>query len=279
MSSLEIIFLGTGAGLSTTRAHTAIALRCPDGTTLLLDGSSGNSALRNGEAAGIRARDYDHVLLSHDHQDHLSGLMFVQGNRSRETPDETPLSIYGSSLALEGLRKAAVAGKVPDIRDGAAYNQAGRQVMRWKEVPREHRLELGPETVAWSFDVDHIPGSVGWRVESGGMSVVFSGDTTYSRGLVEAAQGADLLIHEALTPDSDHEFASSRLHSTSGDAARVAAEASVSQLVITHIDNAFHEDPTPLLEDAASHYTGPISAAYDLRRLSMPGRHQDSRTG
>ena len=113
MNALEIIFLGTGAGLSTTRAHTAIALRCPDGTTLLLDGSSGNSALRNGEAVGIRARDYDHVLLSHDHQDHLSGLMFVQGNRSRETPDETPLSIYGSSLALEGLRKAAVAGKSP----------------------------------------------------------------------------------------------------------------------------------------------------------------------
>ena len=53
MNSLEIIFLGTGAGMSTTRAHTAIAMRCPDGTTLLLDGSSGNSALRNGEAAGI----------------------------------------------------------------------------------------------------------------------------------------------------------------------------------------------------------------------------------
>ena len=64
MNTLEIIFLGTGAGLSTTRAHTAIAIRCPDGTTLLLDGSSGNSALRNGEAVGIRARDYDHVLLS-----------------------------------------------------------------------------------------------------------------------------------------------------------------------------------------------------------------------
>lgn len=272
MNELEIIFLGTGAGLSTTRAHTAIALRCPDGTTLLLDGSSGNSALRNGEAVGIRARDYDHVLLSHDHQDHLSGLMFVQGNRSRETPDETPLSIYGSSLALEGLRKAAVAGKVPDIRDGAAYNHSGKQVMRWQEISPGRKLELGPQTVAWSFDVDHIPGSVGWRVESGGMIVVFSGDTMYSRGLVEASQGADLLIHEALYTDAAVEMAHDRLHATSGDAARSAEQSSAKQLIITHIDNVFHEDPTPLLEDAAHTYTGPISAAYDLYRVSLEKR-------
>ena len=272
MSSLEIIFLGTGAGMSTTRAHTAIALRCADGTTLLLDGSSGNSALRNGEVAGIRALDYDHVLLSHDHQDHLSGLMFIQSRRSHETPEETPLSVYGSSAGLDGLRKAAVAGRIPDIRDGAAYNHSGRQVLRWREVPRGHKLELGPDTVAWSFDVDHIPGSIGWRIESGGMAVVFSGDTLYSRGLVEAAQGADLLIHEALATDAAHEWALGRLHSTSGDAARVAAQASAEQLILTHLDNAFHEDQTPLLEDAACHFTGPISTAHDLYRVRLDGR-------
>ena len=269
MSSLEITFLGTGSGMSTTRAHTAIAIRCDDGTTLLLDGSSGNSALRNGEAAGIRALDYDHVLLSHDHQDHLSGLMFIQGRRSHETTEETPLSIYGSAGGLEGLRKAAVAGRIPDIREDAAYNHGGRQIMRWQEVPRGHKLELGPETVAWSFDVDHIPGSIGWRVESGGMAVVFSGDTVYSRGLVEAAQGADLLIHEALATDAAHDMAVSRLHSTSGDAARVAFQASVARLILTHLDNAFHENQDPLLEDASRHYAGPISASYDLMQVSV----------
>ncbi len=272
MNALEIIFLGTGAGMSTTRAHTAIVLRCLDGTTLLLDGSSGNSALRNGEAAGIRALDYDHVLLSHDHQDHISGLMFVQGRRSHETPEEDPLSIYGSSSALAGLRKAADAGRVPDIRDGAAHNHAGRQVLRWKEVAPGHKLELGPDTVAWSFDVDHIPGSVGWRIESGGISIVFSGDTTYSRALVESAQGADALIHEALGTDDDYERVVGRLHSTSGDAARVAAQASVRELIITHIDNAFHENQTPLLEDATLHYDGPISFAYDLYRATLDCR-------
>ncbi len=255
--------------MSIARAHTAIALRCPDGATLLLDGSSGNSALRNGSAVGIRALDYDHVLLSHDHQDHLSGLIFIQARRSHETPDENPLSVYGSPAGLEGLRKAAVAGRVPKVRATSACNHAGRQVMRWQEVEPGRRLELGPDTTAWSFDVDHIPGSIGWRVESGGISVVFSGDTTYCPRLVEAAQGADLLIHEALTTDTAREFAVGRLHSTSGDAARAAAQASVGRLILTHLDNAFHENQAPLLEDAAHHYTGPITAAQDLMQLSI----------
>ena len=266
------MFLGTGAGMSTTRAHTAIAIRCADGATLLLDGSSGNSALRNGEACGIQASDYDHVLLSHDHPDHLSGLTFIQSRRSHVTTEETPLPVYGSAQALEGLRKAAVAARIPDIRANAAFNHNGREVLRWQEVPRGHKLALGPDTVAWSFDVDHIDGSIGWRVESGGVSVVFSGDTTYSPGLVEAAQGADLLIHEALCTDAAHDMAVSRLHSTSGDAARAAAQASVGRLILTHLDNAFHENQDPLLEDAARHYAGPISAAYDLYRVSPDGQ-------
>ena len=75
--------------------------------------------------------------------------------------------------------------------------------------------------------------------------MVFSGDTTYSRGLVEAAQGADLLIHEALTTDDEHASASYRLHSTSGDAARVAEQASVKQLIITHIGQRLPRKPRP----------------------------------
>ena len=141
-----------------------------------------------------------------------------------------------------------------------------------RKISPGHKLELGPQTVAWSFDVDHIPGSVGWRVESGGMAVVFSGDTMYSRGLVEASQGADLLIHEALYTDAAVEMAHGRLHATSGDAARSAEQSSAKRLIITHIDNVFHEDPTPLLEDAAGHYPGPISAAYDLCQVSLEKR-------
>jgi len=81
-----------------------------------------------------------------------------------------------------------------------------------------------------------------------------------------------LLIHEALYTDEAVDMAHGRLHATSGDAARSAEQSSAKKLIITHIDNFFHEDPTPLLEDAARHYPGPISAAYDLYRVSLEKR-------
>ena len=78
---MKITFLGTGAGSSTLRAHTGMALECPDGTKLLLDSSSGNSALRHAATVGLNLREFDDVLLSHDHPDHMSGIDFIEFNR------------------------------------------------------------------------------------------------------------------------------------------------------------------------------------------------------
>ena len=132
-SGIEVIFLGTGAGMSITRAHTAIALRCPDGTTLLLDGSSGNSALRNGAGgAGLRAPDYDHVLLS---QDHLSGLLFIQGRRTHESPEENPTVDLRQQHGPGGPSQGGSGGKgcptyatAPPTTTAAGRSCAGRKV-------------------------------------------------------------------------------------------------------------------------------------------------------
>ena len=73
MPDVRITFLGTGAGNCIHRAHTAIALDCSDGTRVLLDAGSGNSALVNGSKLGILAQDFHQVLLSHHHGDHMGG--------------------------------------------------------------------------------------------------------------------------------------------------------------------------------------------------------------
>ena len=77
-------------------------------------------------------------------------------------------------------------------------------------------------------------------------------------------QGADLLIHEALSTEDDKEGASRRGHCTAAEAARAAALAGAEQLVITHIDTPFHHNTQPLADEARSHYEGPVSVADDL---------------
>ena len=54
-----------------------------------------------------------------------------------------------------------------------------------------------------AFGVDHSPAepAVGFRFDYEGRSLVVSGDTSYSPVLVQAAAGADLLVHDALSPE------------------------------------------------------------------------------
>lgn len=271
MPEMKISFLGTGAGTSTNRAHTAMVFDCDDGTRLLIDTSSGNSVARNGSELGIPVESFDQVLLSHHHPDHMSGLLFVQFVRALERQDAPPLDIYLTEESLEWARKMCAANllNVTEVDQDGAKNADGRQVMRWNTVTPGQKVTLGPTTTASCFPADHISGAVGWRVVSGGMAVVFSGDTRFNPELIKASQGARLLIHEAFRTDEQKEYAGNHGHSTAGEAARSAAQAGVAELVLTHLDSAFHTDPQPLIDDAKKHFNGPITAASDLHQITV----------
>lgn len=267
---MKVTFLGTGAGNSSRRAHTCIAVECPDGTNLLLDASSGNSALRHAAAAGIDIRKFDDVLLSHDHPDHMSGIDFIQFDRAIFSEETVPLRVHASYEALEGLKRHSITTRlnIRDISGDFGRNYEGRKLLQWKPAAPGHAIELGPRTTAWHFPADHITGASGWRVESDGKAIVFSGDTRYSPQLVEASQGVDLLIHEAFCV-KDTVLARAAGHCTGGEAGRAAAEASAASLAITHLTDAYHTDSQPLGTEAAEHYAGPISLAYDCLQIKL----------
>ena len=272
-AEIKISFLGTGSGTSIHRAHTSIALECADGTHLLLDAGSGNSMLRNAAQLGILGPGFDQLLLSHHHPDHMDGLLFLQFWRTRSSPEGPPLRVYSTEEALEGARKLCMTSRLnlASVDQDGAYTAEGRQVLRWEATQDGRWVQLGATTRATAFPVDHISGAVGWRVESGGVSVVFSGDTRFSPNLVAAAKGARLLIHEAFCTETDKEYANTQRHSTGADAGRAAAQAGVAELVITHIATPFHFNPQPLADDARCYFHGPISVASDLYQMTVGG--------
>jgi ribonuclease Z len=68
-----------------------------------------------------------------------------------------------------------------------------------------------------------------------GRKIAFCGDTTYCENLVHLAKGAELLIHETTFSQQEEDLAKRNFHSTTTIAARVAKEAQVKQLILTHI--------------------------------------------
>jgi ribonuclease BN (tRNA processing enzyme) len=202
----------------------------------------------------------------------MGGLPYLQGQRTGVNRGGPPLQVYGTEESMAGVQRLFRATSITNQVDQDGLQTAsGRQLARWNPTQPGQWVPLSPQVRARAFPVDHISGAVGWRVESGGLSIVFSGDTRFSPSLVEAAQGAQLLIHEAISTETGREDAHRRAHSTAGDAARAAAASGAGQLVLTHIDNQYHIDPQPLVDEARKSFSGPVSVACDLYRLSVTG--------
>ncbi|KGG11924.1 MULTISPECIES: ribonuclease Z [Prochlorococcus] len=87
-----------------------------------------------------------------------------------------------------------------------------------------------------------------------GSSIVYCTDTIFSKAAIKLAKGADLLIHESTFAHKDIDMAYQRKHSTSTMAAQTAVEASVKQLVLTHLSPRYAPgnelSPNDLLNEA-----------------------------
>jgi ribonuclease BN (tRNA processing enzyme) len=131
--------------------------------------------------------------------------------------------------------------------------------------------------------VHHPPVSsaFGYRFDSADRSIVISGDTTPTKSLIDLAKGADVLVHDALfepaldrmtarVPNAQSLKQSILSHHTSAeDAGRVAREAGVKMLVLSHLIPA--DDPevtTQMWMDAARrNFDGEIVVGTDLMEI------------
>jgi ribonuclease BN (tRNA processing enzyme) len=109
--------------------------------------------------------------------------------------------------------------------------------------------------------VDHPVEAYGLRLEHGGRSLVYSGDTGPCAGLVELARGADVLLCEATWPHVTHwwEEPPPGVHMSGRQAGEHAAAAGVGRLLITHVPAWF--DGEELLAEAKAAFDGPVDLA------------------
>lgn len=83
------------------------------------------------------------------------------------------------------------------------------------------------------------------------ISYAYCSDTKFSKRVIKNVEGVDWLYHEATYDDSLRVKAHKRYHSTALEAATVAREAGVKQLILGHFSKRYL-DETPLLQEAQS---------------------------
>ena len=102
-----------------------------------------------------------------------------------------------------------------------------------------------------------------------GRLVVFTGDTRPCASVVDAAKGADLLIHEATFGEEEKDRAKETGHSTAKEAAQVALAAAAKRLVLCHVSARYSQSADELVKEAKEVF-GNVSVARDGLEIEVP---------
>jgi ribonuclease Z len=266
---LDLVFLGTSGSMPTAqRAPTAILLR-RGGERLLFDCAEGTQRqLLRSEVGLVELKE---IFLTHYHADHylgLPGMLKTFALRGRETP----ITIYGPrGLHKLFVALKVIFGRLTypyyleELKPGTVLDRGDYDLVAF---PVEH----GPHAVGYALVEHERPGrfDVGRATALGvpegpergdlqagrtvtlpdgravtpemvlgpprpGRKVVLAGDTGPSQSVLEAARGAEVLVHEATFCHEEEERARETAHSTALDAAAIAREADVRLLALTHL--------------------------------------------
>jgi len=98
---------------------------------------------------------------------------------------------------------------------------------------------------------------------------VFTGDTRPTASVIDAAKGADLLIHEATFGEEEKDRAKETGHSTAKEAAQVALAAGVKKLMMCHVSARYSMSADELVREAREVFPN-ASVAKDGMEVDVP---------
>lgn len=283
----KLVLFGTQGGpiMNVARMMTSQAIMI-DGKMHLVD--FGYGTLQRMAEMGIEVETLQNMYLTHHHSDHMMDLPAIM-NVTWASGVKGPIGVYGP----EPIAQSLVAAKQLFAEDYRIRGRGGRflpieSVFEARAIDLSQQISEKPviihqdDTVKVSaIKVPHseFEMALALRFDTADRSIVLSGDTGYSKNLVQLAKGADVLLHEAMywpgiekmllargngvIPESHRQYFLSE-HTTAEDAGKIAAAAGVKTLVLNHLIGG----PEPVTDEqwiasTKKHYQGRVIVGRD----------------
>jgi ribonuclease Z len=300
MSIRELVVLGTASQVPTRHRNHNGYLLLWDGQGILFDPGEGTQ--RQMLFAGVSASQITRICVTHFHGDHCLGLAGIIQRISLDGVTR-PIPVYypaSGEAYFQRLRHASIFLDLTHLvpRPLSAPGAQDDADPRLSAAPLQHTVESwgyrleepdGARVVKERADALGVRGpALGRLLREGtvdvdgrtigreevterrrGGSLAFVMDTAYCDAAVALAQGVDVLVAESTYLLSEATEARERGHMTAADAGRVAAEAGVRKLVLTHFSQR-HPSVEPFAEEAARVFAGEIVTAEDGARIPIP---------
>ncbi len=305
--SLAVRLLGTSASRPTVERNVASIAVVREGETLLFD--CGEGTQRQMMRYGVSFA-FEDLFFTHFHADHVIGVIGLMRTMALQGRTE-PLRLWGPRGATRMLKRAEDFGmdrltfslEVTELEHGQRVERADYAIVPFavdhrgaralgyvlEEKDRKGRFnpdlarELGiPEGPLWGRihrglavtldDGRTIDSSLLVGAPRPGRRVAITGDTRPCAATVDAARGADLLVHEATFGNEEAERAVETGHSTAREAGVVARDAGVEALVLTHFSARYSRDATELGKEARECFGGTVYVGRDGMEVEVPYR-------
>lgn len=280
----RIVFLGTKGGprVDNGRSNPANLIEI-GGSRVVLDCGMGVS--RQLAAAGVPLNSLNYILITHHHSDHN----LEYGNLAYNawvTGLATPIRSFGP-VGIERMTNAYWELNAFDVdtRIDDEGRPDPRKLLIARDIDRGGMVFETDDFSVTAFRTPHPPiiDNFAYKFATPDGTIVFSSDTIYNPALAKFAEGADVLVHEALfAPYIDRLVARVRngatlgkhlleSHTTAQDVGRVATAAGVKLLVLNHLVpgdlDVTDEQWTSAVRE---NFGGKVMVARDLMELALP---------
>ncbi|WP_264943860.1 MBL fold metallo-hydrolase [Sphingomonas canadensis] len=268
--------LGSGSPeYRTERANASVLIRYGD-TRILVD--MGNGAQARLHQAQVPEETLDGLFFTHQHLDHNEEFVpiFIHallGGRKFMVAGPTPMeAILASTLANYDADIRYRLGRIGKTMEDAEKDYT------LTELKGGEDFTIGGIRVR-TIRVNHSIYTVALRFDAGGRSIVISGDLVYSESLPVLARDADYLIIDSGgvikkdgrtgPPGAPGGLRNARAHVTLDETGRMAKEANVKALVLTHFVPG-ENDEAATTAVLRRYFAGPVLFAHDL--MEIPAR-------
>jgi phosphoribosyl 1,2-cyclic phosphodiesterase len=255
---MKVTFWGVRGSVPTPGPETAriggntpcVEVRTPDGDLLILDAGTGIRPLGLALLRQSSERIVGHIFLSHTHWDHIQGLPFFDPARGRGNR----FTILGEKRVNERLEHV-LAGQYLDTYLPFSLSEMEADLLI-KEIQDGETVVIGEHTLVTARRLAHPGGVFAYRIDWRDVAIVYATDLRHFSGLlderlVELAQNADLLIHDAQFLSDEEVRYPHWGHSTWIEAIQAAEAAEVGRLAFFHYSPSASDDALEDLERRA----------------------------